>query len=165
MPLGGFASSGCLRHECDIPSMTIASIISTCWGIPFPHADLSPIFVIWKAFGGRTGLWSRDGLEHRGQSQHRGGAALPRRGGLGAAHAQRGGRRSAAAEAETTAASVARASAVEGERTKKLVKAKHLGFPKVNFGWKLREVFKPMFFVWKKSQSIRPPLLPQMITI
>jgi hypothetical protein len=55
--------------------------------------------------------------------------------------------RSAAAEAETTAASVARASAVEGERTKKLVKAKHLGFPKVNFGWKLREVFKPMFFV------------------
>ena len=92
MPFGGFASSGCLRHERDILSMTTASIFSTCWGIPFPHADLPPIFVIWKAFGGRTGLWSRDGLEHRGQSQHRGGAALPRRGGLGAAPAQRGGR-------------------------------------------------------------------------
>ena len=46
--------------------------------------------------------------------------------------------RSAAAEAEATAASVARASAVEGERTKKLVKAGHLGFPKTNSGWKLQ---------------------------
>ena len=151
MPLGGFASSGCLRHECDIPSMTIASIISTCWGIPFPHADLSPIFVIWKAFGGRTGLWSRDGLEHCGQSQHRGGAALPRRGGLGAAP-------------ETTATSVARASAVEGERTKKLVKARHLGFPKVNFGWKLREVFKPMF-LFGRNHKVFVHHCCQMITV